>query len=257
MNRIDKKFQELRENNEKALITYITAGHPSIDKTEELIYAQERGGSSIIEIGIPYSDPVADGPIIEKAAQTALKGGTNLEKIFNVVERTRKNTDIPLVFLLYYNTVFAYGAERFINKCDEIGIDGLIIPDLPLEEQEEILAYVNEKNVALIPLVAPTSKERIKDVVKNKRGFVYCISSLGVTGRLGEFHAGVEEFLDEVRECTSLPIAVGFGISTKEHIEKLKNHVDGVIVGSALVKRIEESNGNVEEVEKFVRELRV
>lgn len=257
MNRIEKRFQELRDNNKKALITYITAGHPSINKTEELIYAQERGGASIIEIGIPYSDPVADGPVIEKAAQIALKGGTNLESIFNTVKKTRKNTNIPLVFLVYYNTIFAYGLERFINKCSEIGIDGLIIPDLPLEEQEEILPYIKGKDVALIPLVAPTSKARIKDVVKDKKGFVYCISSLGVTGRLGEFHDGVEEFLDKVRECTSLPVAVGFGISSKEHIEKLKNHVDGVIVGSALVKKVEESDGNLKMIEEFVRELSI
>lgn len=257
MNRIEKRFQELRDNNKKALITYITAGHPSINKTEELIYAQERGGASIIEIGIPYSDPVADGPVIEKAAQIALKGGTNLESIFNTVKKTRKNTNIPLVFLAYYNTIFAYGLERFINKCSEIGIDGLIIPDLPLEEQEEILPYIKGKDVALIPLVAPTSKARIKDVVKDKKGFVYCISSLGVTGRLGEFHDGVEEFLDKVRECTSLPVAVGFGISSKEHIEKLKDHVDGVIVGSALVKKVEESDGNLKMIEEFVRELSI
>lgn len=255
MNRINEKFNELKKKNKKALITYITAGFPSIEKTEELIYAKERGGASIIEIGIPYSDPVADGPVIQNAGDIALKGGTNLEKIFKVVERVRKNTHIPLVFLVYYNNVFAYGTEKFISKCEEIGIDGFIIPDLPIEEQSEIQPYLEGKSVALIPLVAPTSKQRIKKVVENKSGFVYCISSLGVTGRGGEFHSEVEGFLKEVRACTDLPIAVGFGISKKEHIEKLKNHVDGVIVGSAIVNKVKESNGCPETLENFVREL--
>ena len=255
MNRINRKFNELKKENKKALITYITAGFPSIDKTEELIYAQERGGASFIEIGIPYSDPVADGPIKQKAGEVALKGGTNLEKIFKVVERVRKNTHIPLIFLVYYNTVFAYGIEKFISSCESIGIDGLIIPDLPLEEQEEIQPYIEGKSVALIPLVAPTSKHRIKKVVENKSGFVYCVSSLGVTGRGGEFHREIEGFLNEVRACTDLPIAVGFGISKKEHIDKLKNYADGIIVGSAIVSKVEESNGCQEALENFVREL--
>jgi tryptophan synthase alpha chain len=255
MNRINKKFNELKEKNKKALITYITAGFPSIDKTEELIYAQERGGASIIEIGIPYSDPVADGAVIQRAGDIALKGGTNLEKIFNLVERVRKNTHIPLLFLLYYNTVFVYGIEKFIDRCEEVGIDGLIIPDLPLEEQEEIQPHIEGKSVALIPLVAPTSKQRIKKVVENKSGFVYCVSSLGVTGRGGEFHSEIEGFLNEVRACTDLPIAVGFGISKKEHIDKLKDYVDGVIVGSAIVSVVEESNGCPEALEAFVKGL--
>lgn len=255
MNRINRKFNELKKENKKALITYITAGFPSIDKTEELIYAKERGGASLIEIGIPYSDPVADGPVIQRAGEIALKGGTNLEKIFNVVERVRKNTDIPLVFLVYYNTVFAYGMERFIKRCEEVGIDGLIIPDLPIEEQDEIQPYIEGSSVALIPLVAPTSKQRIKKVLDNKNGFVYCVSSLGVTGRGGEFHSDIEEFLKEVRACTDLPIAVGFGISNKEHIDKLKDYVDGVIIGSAIVSVVEESNGCTKVLENFVREL--
>jgi tryptophan synthase alpha chain len=255
MNRIDKKFKELKQNNKKALITYITAGDPSIEKTEELIYAKERAGASIIEIGIPFSDPLADGSVIQKAAQNALSNGVNLKKIFNCIERVRANTEIPLVFLVYYNTILAYGVQKFVDKCDEIGIDGIIIPDLPLEEQDEIMPYIKKSNVALIPLIAPTSKERIEKIVDGKNGFVYCISSLGVTGMKDSFYEKAEEFLKSVKKVTKLPTAVGFGISSKEDVEKFKSYVDGVIVGSAVVKRVSDKEESVEKVESFVREL--
>ncbi|MCY6483205.1 tryptophan synthase subunit alpha [Clostridium aestuarii] len=252
MNRIEKKFNELKENNKKALITYITAGDPSIEKTEQLIYAKERAGASIIEVGIPFSDPLADGPIIQKAAQNALNNGIKLKDIFNCIERVRKNTEISMVFLVYYNTILAYGIKEFVDKCEEIGIDGFVIPDLPLEEQDEIIPYIKKNNVALIPLVAPTSKERIKDVVEGKKGFVYCISSLGVTGMKDGFYEEVDEFLKTVKKHTDLPIAIGFGISSREDVERFTPYVDGVIVGSAIVKKIHETKGDIEEVEKFI-----
>lgn len=255
MNRIDKQFQLLKENNQKALITFMVAGHPSIEATEALIYAKERGGAHIIEIGIPYSDPLADGPVIQKAAQQALDKGIRLGDIFACMERVRRKTQIPLIFLVYYNTIFAYGIKRFITACQEAGIDGLIIPDLPMEEKEELNPFLHGTDIAIIPLVAPTSKERVKALLQGGRGFVYCISSLGVTGMRQEFHAELDSFLSSVREATALPIAVGFGISGKEDVKKMQPYVDGVIVGSAIVREIEESGGNPIEIEAFVRML--
>jgi len=255
MNRIEKKFEELRSKKKKALITYITGGHPSIEHTEELIYAQIRGGADIVEIGIPFSDPLADGPVIQKAAQHALEGGVTQEKIFQCIKKVRGNVEAPLVFLVYFNTVLAYGVERFVAMCEEVGIDGLIIPDLPMEEQQEILPYMQNKDVALIPLVAPTSGDRIPELVSWAKGFVYCISSLGVTGAQGSFYREVEVFLQSIRKHTDLPLAVGFGISTPEDIQRLQPYVDGVIVGSAIVRKVEESQGNPEVVEEFVKSL--
>lgn len=256
MNRIREKLEELRKENKKALITYMTAGDPNIEQTEKLIYAKERGGADIIEIGIPFSDPIADGTVIQGAAQRALNGRVNLEKIFKCISNVRKNTQVPLVFLVYYNTIFGYGTESFIRQCEEIGIDGLIIPDLPFEEREEIMPYIKSFNVCLIPLVAPTSKDRIKDITKGGDGFVYCISSIGVTGIRNEFHKDLEIFLKDVRSAADLPIAVGFGISSKEDIKRLLPYVDGVIVGSAIVKKIEESNGNEKTIEEFIKSLK-
>ncbi|NLK96781.1 tryptophan synthase subunit alpha [Defluviitalea saccharophila] len=256
MNRIQERLEELRKENKKALITYMTAGDPNIEQTEKLIYAKERGGADIIEIGIPFSDPVADGPVIQAAAQRALESGTNLEKVFQCIANVRKNTQIPIAFLVYYNSILGYGVERFIRQCEAVGVDGLIIPDLPLEERDEIMPYIKSFNVCLIPLVAPTSKDRIKDITQEGEGFVYCISSMGVTGVRKEFHESLEAFLKNVRSVTDIPIAVGFGMSSQEDIKRLLPYVDGVIVGSAIVKKIEESHGDEKVIEEFVQSLK-
>lgn len=256
MNRIEAKFKELRSKGKKALITYITGGDPSIEKTEQYIFDKEAAGADIIEVGIPFSDPLADGPVIQVAAQRALDNGVTLEKIFNCIQNVRMKSQVPLAFLVYYNTVLYYGPERFVKKCEEIGIDGLIIPDLPKEEREEIQPYINNSTVALIPLVAPNSKQRIKSVIEGGGGFVYCVSSLGVTGVRQEFYREVEGFLQEVRNNTDLPLAVGFGISKKEDVEKLQPYVDGVIIGSAIVKKIEENNGRSDELIKYLKEIK-
>lgn len=255
MNRIDKKFIELKEKNQKALITYITAGDPSLEKTRELIYAKEKAGADIIEVGIPFSDPLADGPVIQKAAQNALNKGIKVKEIFQCIEEVRKNTQIPLLFLVYFNTILAYGIETFVDKCNQVGIDGLIIPDLPFEEQEEIMPFIRKSNVALIPLIAPTSKDRVKKILKDKNGFIYCISSLGVTGMNNNFYEEAETFLKTVKESTKLPTAVGFGISNKEDVARFKPYVDGVIVGSAIVKRVTDDEKSIKQVEDFVAEL--
>lgn len=224
MSRIEKTFNKLKENNKKALITYVTAGDPSIEKTEQLIYSLEKEGANIIEIGIPFSDPLAGGAVIQKSTQNALNNGINLNKILNCVKSLRCNTKIPIIFFVYYNTVFAYGVKEFVSKCQELEIDGLIIPDLPLEEEEEIMPYIKESNVALIPIVSSTSKGRIKYIVKDKKGFVYCIPSLDDKEMKEDSHNKIEEFLKSVRENTELPIVNDFDI-----VEKLNSSVDGVI----------------------------
>lgn len=255
MNRIEKKFMDLKKENKKALITYITAGTPSIENTEKLIYAHEQAGASIVEIGIPFSDALADGPIIQKAAYDSLQKGITLKQIFECVEKARENTDIPLVFMAYYNSLLTYGVEKFVNKCVDIGIDGLIIPDLPLEEQNEVEKFIEKDNVILIQLVAPNSKDRIKKLTENKKGFIYCVSSLGVTGMNDSFYEEIDEYLKTVKEVTDLPIAVGFGIKTKEDVQRMKPFVDGVIVGSAIVKLVHDSDCNYKEVMEFIEEL--
>lgn len=256
--RITKKFIELREKNEKALITYVTSGDPDLDTTYNLVLEKERAGADIIELGIPYSDPLADGPVIQRASERALKSGTNIDSVFQLVKRIREKTEIPLVFLVYFNAVYRFGMERFLENCREYGIDGLIIPDLPMEERKEINELMKDYPVDLIPLVAPTSEDRIKEVVSEGNGFVYCISSNGVTGTRSEFQVDLEEFMNKIKKYTTLPLAIGFGISDEETVRNLKGICDGVIVGSAIIKKIEEGikEGNIENrVFEFVSNL--
>lgn len=256
--RIKGVFDKLKKENKKALITYVTAGDPNIKITEELVYAMEGSGADIIELGIPYSDPLADGPVIQQAANRALGNGINIDTIFDCVTNIRKNSQIPLVFLLYYNSIFRYGIKKFLDRCKKAGIDALIIPDLPLEERKEMYELSNYTGVDLIPLVAPTSEERIHNITKVGSGFVYCVSSLGITGERNKFD-GIEDFMKKVRDQTTLPLAIGFGISDNKAIKELKDKADGLIVGSAIVRRIEEGlkdNTSKERVGKFVRELK-
>ncbi|GKX29395.1 tryptophan synthase alpha chain [Vallitalea longa] len=255
MNRINKKFENLQLNNQKAFIGYITAGDPNLDKTEEFVYALEEGGTHIVELGIPFSDPLADGPVIQAAGQRALNAGITVDKIFRSVMNIRKNTDVPLVFLVYYNTIIIYGKERFIKRCEETGVDGLIIPDLPLEERDELTEIMNYEKLCFIPLVAPTSKDRISKIVEGCKGFVYCVSSLGVTGEKSNFYKDIKSYLQDVKKKSDIPIAVGFGISSKEDIKKLENDVDGVIVGSAIVNEIRASKGDTIKLKEYIAGL--
>ena len=256
MNRIEKKFQELKNKGEKALITYITCGDPDIGFTEEFVYAKERAGADIIELGIPFSDPLADGPVIQAAATRALEKGIRLKSIFQCVENIRKNSQVPLVFMVYYNTIVNYGELSFIEKCEEIGIDGIIIPDLPYEESVEIRSYLKDKELALIPLIAPNSGDRIPKLVDGAKGFVYCVSSLGVTGIRSGFAETMKGYLKMVKASTDLPVAVGFGFSKPEDIEEVKDIVDGVIVGSAIIKCIDESSQSIKALEELVSRLK-
>lgn len=256
--RVTKKFISLRNEGKKALITYVTCGDPDLETTIDLVSSMEKAGADIVELGIPYSDPLADGPTIQKAAQRALQAGTNIDNIFSAVELIRKKAQIPLVFLVYYNAVFKYGMGRFLDQCTTKGVDGLIIPDLPLEERQELNQLMKDKPIDLIPLVAPTSGARIEKIVSEAKGFVYCISSKGVTGKRGNFEEGLADFMAGVRKHTHIPLAIGFGISDRKAVEKLKGLCDGLIVGSAIVERVEKGidEGNCQElVSQFVSEL--
>lgn len=221
-----------------AFIPFITCGDPDLDTTKELIYALERGGADLIELGIPFSDPTAEGETIQNANMRALSGGVNTENIFKMLETVKVN--IPLVFMTYANVVFHYGIEDFTKRCQSVGISGLILPDIPFEEKEEFAPICEKYNVEFVSFVAPTSKERIATVSKDAKGFVYCVSSLGVTGVRSEISVDLESIISEVRKATQTPVCVGFGISTPEQGAKIAKFADGIIVGSALVKIIQE-----------------
>lgn len=256
MNRIEKKFDMLKKENKKALISYICAGDPSLEATEKLVCILEKSGSDIIELGIPYSDPLADGPVIQAAGLRSLKAGFKIEKFFQTVKNIRKNTQAPLVVMVYYSTIFGYGKEKFIDECVDSDLDGIIIPDLPYEEYDEIKPIIDKTNLCMIPLVAVTSDDRIPMLVKEAKGFVYCVSSLGVTGERSSFHNKVDEFLNTVKNNTDTPICVGFGISKKQDVDRFNKIADGVIVGSAIVRKIFESNGNFDNLCEFVKSLK-
>ena len=244
MNRIENALSTLQDKKEKAFITYITAGLPDYGKTKEIIKAQEKAGTDIIELGIPFSDPVADGPVIQAASYEAIQGGANLEKTFALMKEMRdEGVEIPIVFMMYYNTVLHYGLEKFVKECGSCGVDGLIIPDLPLEEQEEIKEFLDrEDKTSLIELVSPVSKDRIPKILENARGFVYCVSSMGVTGQEASFHREVMNYLADVKKQSKIPVMMGFGIRTAEDVRPMKDIIDGAIVGSHFITLMREHN---------------
>ena len=258
MNRIEAKMKALQEKGEKAFITYITAGLPDLEGTKKLLKAQEEAGLDVVELGIPFSDPVADGPVIQDASYKAICNGINLKKVFVTVEELRKEgSELPIVFMMYYNTILHYGVEAFVKKCNEVGVDGLIIPDLPLEEQEEITKYLNQdETTILIQLVSPVSGDRIPKILDGAKGFVYCVSSLGVTGVRKEFDTRIDSFVAKVKEATDTPACIGFGISTKADVERFDKIADGCIVGSAIVRKIFDSKMNIDEIKAFVSSLK-
>lgn len=231
MSNIRKAF-----DNGKAFIAFVTCGDPSLDITEELVLAMEKAGADLIELGIPFSDPTAEGPVIQGANIRALSGGVTTDKIFNMVENLRSKTQIPMVFMTYANVVFSYGTERFVKRAAELGMDGLILPDVPFEEKEEFDTICKKYGLDLISLIAPTSHDRISMIAKEANGFVYCVSSLGVTGMRGEITTDIGAMVSLVKEKVDIPCAVGFGISTPEQAAAMAKKCDGVIVGSAIVK---------------------
>lgn len=231
MSNISKAFE-----HGKAFIPFVTCGDPSLDVTEEVVYAMVEAGADLIELGIPFSDPTAEGPVIQGANIRALAGGVTTDKVFDLVRKLRKKVTIPMVFMTYANVVFSYGSERFISICKEIGIDGLILPDIPYEEKDEFDGICKQYEVDLISLIAPTSHERISMIASDASGFVYCVSSLGVTGTRTKITTDIRAMVDLVKKAKDIPCAVGFGISTPEQAKQMAEKSDGVIVGSAIVK---------------------
>jgi tryptophan synthase alpha chain len=252
MNKIQKAFEK-----GKAFIPFITCGDPSLEVTEQLVYAMEKAGADLIELGIPFSDPTAEGPVIQEANLRALSGGVTTDKIFEMVKKIRKNTQIPMVFMTYANVVYSYGTERFVKTAAEAGMDGIILPDVPFEEKEEFCAVCRQYGLALISLIAPTSHQRIAQIAAAAEGFIYCVSSLGVTGVRSEITTDIGEMVRLVRENSSLPCAIGFGISTPEQAERMAQHADGVIVGSAIVKMCKEYGKDcVPHVAEYVKQMK-
>ena len=232
---MNKRIAEAFANG-KAFIPFLTCGDPSLEVTEQLIYAMEEAGADLIELGIPFSDPTAEGPVIQAANVRALSGGVTTDKIFDMVKRLRQNTKIPMVFMTYANVVFSYGTARFIQKAASLDMDGLILPDVPFEEKEEFDSMCKKYGLDLISLIAPTSHERITQIAKEAEGFVYCVSSLGVTGMRSAITTDIGAMVQLVKAAKDIPCAVGFGISTPEQAAAMAAKSDGAIVGSAIVK---------------------
>ncbi|MBO5302896.1 MAG: tryptophan synthase subunit alpha [Lachnospiraceae bacterium] len=232
----------------KAFIPFITCGDPDIETTEKLVRTAVENGADLIELGIPFSDPTAEGPVILQANLRALSGGITTDKIFALVRKLREDIQIPFVFMTYANVVFSYGADAFFKACQSVGVDGIILPDLPYEEKEEFLPYCKKYGVELISFIAPTSRQRIAKIAKEAEGFLYIVSSLGVTGTRQEITTDLEGIIKVVRENTDIPCAIGFGISTPKQAEKLAKISDGIIVGSAIMKLIEKHGKTSEKI---------
>lgn len=259
MNRIEKRLKELEKENKKAFVTYMTAGLPDMKKTGEIIKIQAEAGIDIIELGIPFSDPIADGPVIQDASYKSIQKGTNLKKTFELVKEVRKDCEVPIVFMLYYNTILYFGVENFINKCIECGVDGMIIPDLPFEETFEIKEFIEKKENSpyLIPLVSPVSKERISMIVSGAKGFVYCVSSMGVTGQDADFHKDIKNYLEKVKSTAKIPVMMGFGISTAKDVHDYIDTIDGCIVGSHFMNIMEKSNYDTNTIKEYINTFKV
>ena len=264
MNRIEKAFQNKKgsENDKsfqknKAFIAFLTGGDPNIDTTEKLIYAMEEAGADLIEIGIPFSDPIAEGVVIQDANERALKVGCTTDSLFELVSRIREKSQIPLVFLTYINPIYTYGKERFLQRCKEVGMDGIIVPDLPFEEKEELLPECEKHGITLISLIAPTSKDRIQMIAKEAKGFIYLVSSLGVTGVRSNITTDIDSMINEVRKVTNVPCAIGFGISTTSQASEYAKKADGVIVGSSIVRIIEtHGEDSIPKVYVYIKEMK-
>ncbi|MCQ2417696.1 MAG: tryptophan synthase subunit alpha [Oscillospiraceae bacterium] len=233
MSKIQEAFQK-----GKAFIPFVTCGDPDLETTAKIVRAMEEAGADIIELGIPFSDPTAEGPVIQAANIRALSGGVTTDKIFDFVCELRKDVKVPLVFMTYANVIFSYGIEKFAKKCAECGIDGLILPDVPHEEKDEFSGIFQSCGVDFISLIAPTSENRIATISADANGFLYVVSSLGVTGERAEIRSDIGKTTAQIRNYTKIPCAIGFGISTPEQAKEMSQYADGVIVGSAIVKRI-------------------
>jgi tryptophan synthase alpha chain len=256
MNKIEKKFQELKKNRRKAFVAFITAGDPDLKTTQKLVLGLEAAGVDIIELGIPFSDPLADGPTIQASNLRALKKGATVKKILETVKDIRRHTSIPIAFMSSYNPILHFGEEKFVKACAEVGVDGLIIPDLPPEEAHSLRQAAGRHHIATIFFVAPTSQdERIKANAKVSSGFIYYVSLAGITGTKKAISSSVIKNIKRIRRFSSKPVCVGFGISTPQQVKEIGRAADGVIVGSAIVKAIHEHKGSVSAVSRYVSSL--
>lgn len=252
MNKISDAFK-----NGKAFIGLVTAGDPDLETSREIMIKMAQAGCDLIEIGIPFSDPIAEGPIIQEANLRSLSGGTTTDKVFSLAREVSAEVDIPLVFMTYLNVLFKYGYDKFLNNAKKSGISGVIIPDLPFEEKNELQSVAQKYDIDVISLIAPTSEQRIQMIAKEAQGFVYEVSSLGVTGVRSEIKTDLESITKAVKSATDIPVAIGFGISTPEQAKKYSAVADGVIVGSAIVKIIAQHGKNApEEVYKYVKSMK-
>ena len=244
-------------DNGKAFIAFITCGDPDVETTINAVREAVKNGADLIELGIPFSDPTAEGPVIQSANVRALKNGITTDKVFNLVKELRQDVKVPMVFMTYANVVFSYGAEKFMNTCKEIGIDGLILPDIPYEEKEEFNDICHKYDIDLISFVAPTSKNRIAMIAKEAEGFIYVVSSLGVTGKRNEITTDLHSIVKIIRDNTKIPCAIGFGISSPKQAKEMSNIADGVIVGSAIVEFLGKYGKNAPTyIGSFVKEMK-
>ena len=241
----------------KAFIPFITCGDPDLETTAAVVRAAQANGADLIELGIPFSDPTAEGPVIQGANLRALRGGVTTDKVFDLVRELRKDVTVPMVFMTYANVVFSYGTERFVSACSEVGIDGIILPDVPFEEKEDFLPVCDRYGVDFISLIAPTSQDRIAAIAREARGFIYVVSSLGVTGVRSEITTDIGSIVKVIRENTKVPCAVGFGISTPEQAKKMAGVSDGAIVGSAIIKLLEKHGKDAGEyVGEYIKSMK-
>lgn len=253
-NKLSKVFDT---PNKKAFIAFLTAGDPNADCTVEYILEMERAGADLIEIGIPFSDPTAEGVVIQDANIRSLKNGMTTDGAFEIVRRVREKSQIPLAFMTYANPVFHYGYDRFFDRCKELGVDAIIIPDLPFEEKQEMEEPANARDVALISMIAPTSESRIREIASEAKGFIYVVSSMGVTGVRNEIKTDLSAIIESIRKVTDVPCAIGFGISTPEQAKAMAAVSDGAIVGSAIVKIIAQYGDKASpEIYKYVKSMK-
>ena len=250
---------EIRDafSNGKALIAFVTCGDPDLDTTKAIVRSMASNGVDLIELGIPFSDPTAEGPVIQGANVRALKAGTTTDKIFDMVESIRDDVDIPMVFMTYANVVFSYGTDRFLDRCVKAGIKGLILPDVPFEEKEDFAPACEKHGMCLISMVAPTSHERIAMIAKESKGFLYVVSSLGVTGTRSKITTDICSITEAIKKVTDTPCAVGFGISNPQQAKDMSKKADGVIIGSAIVRLVaEHGRDSAKPVGEFVKSVK-
>lgn len=256
-NRIDAMLAQCKADGRKALITFITSGDGGYDCTEKAVMEMVEAGADLIELGVPFSDPIAEGPVIQCASERSLQSGTTLVGIFEMVRRLREKTQIPLLLMMYLNTIYRFGTERFFGLCKECGIDGVIVPDIPYEEKDEIQGSADQYGIHNISLVTPASEDRIQMIASEATGFLYCVSSNGVTGVRSEYQTDFSAFFDKIKKYAKVPCAVGFGISGPEAAKNMAQYCDGIIVGSAIVRIVAEYGAEApKKIGEFVKSLR-